>query len=79
MQLKKLSTSFEQYGSRHGYVKQWAARRALWNNNAWWNKVLFSDVLRDLGMNMRLGPMLGRDTYVCPCFFLLSSGIFQLT
>ncbi|KAH8693855.1 tyrosyl-tRNA synthetase mitochondrial precursor [Talaromyces proteolyticus] len=62
MQLKKLSASMEKYGERHGYEHQWAARRALTNNNVWWNKVPFIDVLRDLGMHMRLGPMLGRDT-----------------
>ncbi|CRG88134.1 tyrosyl-tRNA synthetase [Talaromyces islandicus] len=62
MQLKKLSSSIERYGVRHGYETQWAARRALTNNSTWWNKTPFIDVLRDLGMNMRLGPMLGRDT-----------------
>lgn len=37
-------------------------KRALTNNNIWWNKIPFLEVLRDLGAYMRLGPMLGRDT-----------------
>ncbi|KAE8394680.1 hypothetical protein BDV23DRAFT_135058 [Aspergillus alliaceus] len=62
MQLKKLGASIEQYGRRHGYEKKWAWRRSLVNNNTWWNKVPFIEVLRDLGAHMRLGPMLGRET-----------------
>ncbi|GAB1204379.1 hypothetical protein APSETT445_003032 [Aspergillus pseudonomiae] len=62
MQLKKLGASIEQYGKRHGYEKKWAWKRSLVNNNTWWNKVPFIEVLRDLGAHMRLGPMLGRET-----------------
>ncbi|KAL2814297.1 hypothetical protein BJX63DRAFT_201733 [Aspergillus granulosus] len=62
MQLKKLGASVEEYGKRHGYKRQWVWRRALVNNNVWWNKQPFFEVLRDLGQYMRLGPMLGRDT-----------------
>ncbi|KAF9888784.1 tyrosyl-tRNA synthetase [Aspergillus nanangensis] len=62
MQLKKLGASIETYGKRHGYEKGWIQRRALVNNNTWWNKVPFIEVLRDLGSHMRLGPMLGRET-----------------
>lgn len=64
MQLKRISASIEDYGRRYGYTKEWVWRRALTNNNTWWNKTPFVEVLRDLGMYMRLGPMLGRDTYV---------------
>lgn len=62
MQLKKLGESIEQYGGRHGYQKQPMWRRALRNNNTWWNSMPFIEVLRDLGAFVRLGPMLGRDT-----------------
>lgn len=62
MQLKKLGTSIEQYGSTHGYKRQPIWRRALVNNNTWWGSMPFIEVLRDLGAFMRLGPMLGRDT-----------------
>jgi tyrosyl-tRNA synthetase len=62
MQLKKLGASIEAYGSRHGYKWEWAWRRALTNNNIWWNKTTLIEVLRDLGSYIRLGPMLGRDT-----------------
>ncbi|KAJ5708313.1 Tyrosine--tRNA ligase [Penicillium malachiteum] len=62
MQLKKLGSSIEQYGSRHGYERKMIWKRALVNNNTWWNSTPFIEVLRDLGAYMRLGPMLGRDT-----------------
>jgi tyrosyl-tRNA synthetase len=62
MQLKKLGASIEAYGARHGYKWEWAWRRALTNNNIWWNKTTLVEVLRDLGSYIRLGPMLGRDT-----------------
>ncbi|CEL10742.1 Putative Tyrosyl-tRNA synthetase [Aspergillus calidoustus] len=62
MQLKKLGASIEKYGERHGYKCTPVWRRALTNNNTWWNKQPFLEVMRDLGAYMRLGPMLGRDT-----------------
>ncbi|KAJ5675579.1 Tyrosine--tRNA ligase [Penicillium macrosclerotiorum] len=62
MQLKKLGASIEQYGRRHGYERKPIWKRALTNNNTWWNSMPFIEVLRDLGAFMRLGPMLGRDT-----------------
>ncbi|THC99738.1 hypothetical protein EYZ11_000788 [Aspergillus tanneri] len=62
MQLKKLGASIEAYGRRHGYEKQKTWRRSLTNNNTWWNSMPFVEVLRDLGVHMRLGPMLGRET-----------------
>ncbi|CAG8418388.1 unnamed protein product [Penicillium salamii] len=62
MQLKKLGVSIEQYGRRHGHQRHPMWKRALTNNNTWWNSTPFLEVLRDLGAYMRLGPMLGRDT-----------------
>ncbi|PWY93534.1 hypothetical protein BO94DRAFT_532476 [Aspergillus sclerotioniger CBS 115572] len=61
MQLKKLGNSVFMYGKRHGYDLE-RARRALVNNNTWWNSLPLVDVFRDLGVHTRLGPMLGRDT-----------------
>ncbi|KAL4885577.1 hypothetical protein BJY04DRAFT_180001 [Aspergillus karnatakaensis] len=61
MQIKKLSAGIERYGARYGYKRQYIWKRALENNNTWWNKQPFMEVLRDLGAYMRLGPMLGRD------------------
>jgi tyrosyl-tRNA synthetase len=62
MQLKKLGASVEQYGRKHGYHKEKIWRRALVNNNTWWNSTSLLEVLRDLGAHTRLGPMLGRET-----------------
>lgn len=62
MQLKKLGASIEVYGEKHGYFRHPIWRRALDNNNVWWNKTSFIELLRDLGAFTRIGPMLGRDT-----------------
>ncbi|KAH8428579.1 tyrosine--tRNA ligase MSY1 [Aspergillus melleus] len=62
MQLKRLGAGIEAYGRRHGYQKTMNWRRALTNNNTWWNNTPFIEVLRDLGAYMRVGPMLGRET-----------------
>ncbi|PLB54589.1 tyrosyl-tRNA synthetase [Aspergillus steynii IBT 23096] len=62
MQLKKLGASIDAYGRRHGHEKTKAWKRSLENNNIWWNGTPFIEVLRDLCVHMRLGPMLGRET-----------------
>ncbi|PWY86005.1 tyrosyl-tRNA synthetase mitochondrial precursor [Aspergillus heteromorphus CBS 117.55] len=62
MQLKKLGASIQKYGDRHGYKREWAWKRSLVNNNTWWNTTPLMEVIRDLGVHVRLGPMLGRDT-----------------
>lgn len=62
LQLKKMGASVERYGAKYGYRREWAWRRALENNNTWWNKTSLTEVLRDMGSFMRIGPMLGRET-----------------
>ncbi|EAS30078.3 tyrosine-tRNA ligase [Coccidioides immitis RS] len=61
LQLKRLGFSFEKYGRKHGFEWEWAWRRALENNNTWWNKQSLKEVMEVLGTSLRLGPMLGRD------------------
>lgn len=62
MQLKKLGASIDAYAMRRGYTRTKVWKRALVNNNVWFNKLSIIEMLRDLGSYMRLGPMLGRDT-----------------
>jgi tyrosyl-tRNA synthetase len=62
MQMKKLGASIERYGAKHGYIYERIWKRVLVNNNVWWNKTPLFEVLRDFGVHMRMGPMLGRDT-----------------
>ena len=62
MQLKRLGASIERYAERRGYMREWAWRRALENNVTWWSKVTAREFLSMLGRNVRIGPMLGRDT-----------------
>ena len=62
LQLKKMGVSVEAYGAKYGYKREWSWRRALLNNNTWLNTVPVIELLRDFAVNLRLGPMLGRDT-----------------
>ncbi|PGH10334.1 tyrosine-tRNA ligase [Blastomyces parvus] len=62
LQLKRLGMSIERYGAKHGYESEWIWRRAIVNNNTWWLKEPFFEVMKTMGEAVRLGPMLGRDT-----------------
>lgn len=64
MQLKRLWQTTEMHGRRYGYEWVWAWHRELCNNNMWLNKLSIAEVLRLLGPGLRMGPMLGRETYV---------------
>ncbi|KAL8714532.1 MAG: hypothetical protein Q9220_001480 [cf. Caloplaca sp. 1 TL-2023] len=61
-QLKTLWANVEASGRKYGYQWEWAWRRAVSNNNAWLNKLPFTEVLQLLGAGIRVGTMLGRDT-----------------
>lgn len=61
-QLKKLGASMEKYAEARGYAREWAWRRSLTNNYAWWQKLPMNDFMKVLGVGTRIGPMLGRDT-----------------
>lgn len=62
LQLKKLGVSIEKYAAKYGYERDWAWRRVVTNNNTWWLKKPFNDVLKEMGQYVRLGPMLQRDS-----------------
>lgn len=61
-QLKKLGKSIEDYGASYGYQWEQTWRRALENNNTWWQKESLLDVMKVMGNGIRVGPMLGRET-----------------
>jgi tyrosyl-tRNA synthetase len=71
-QLKKIWTNVEIQAARHGYKKEWAWKRAIVNNNTWWNSLPMLEVLRRIGTAIRIGPMLSRDTWVEPPSILLN-------
>lgn len=60
-QLKTIWANVENMGRRFGWVRDWAWKRGIINNNAWWNKQPMLEVMRRLGSEIRVGPMLGRD------------------
>lgn len=62
MQLKRLAESTEAYAARRGYQREWAWSRAVLNNAQWHQVLTLSEFFRSLGSNVRIGPMLGRDT-----------------
>lgn len=61
-QLKKLWDNVEITARRFGYEREWAWRRGLVNNNAWWNSTPLLEVLNRVGKSTRVGPMLSRET-----------------
>jgi len=64
LQTKKLMAKAENRGRQFGYQWEWAWHRELCNNNIWLNKLPIAEMLRLLGPGLRMGPMLGRETYV---------------
>ncbi|KAK1755259.1 mitochondrial tyrosine--tRNA ligase [Echria macrotheca] len=61
-QLKKLWMRVEDEGRRMGLSREWAWKRGVENNNAWWNKQPMLEILKRVGSQLRIGPMLSRDT-----------------
>ena len=62
--LKRLGELMHRYAERRGWQREWAWRRSLINNYEWYQKVSLVDFLESVGSNTRIGPMLGRETYV---------------
>jgi tyrosyl-tRNA synthetase len=54
------------YGQRHGYEGKVMGKKSLLDNAEWLLKLNVVDFLQMLGSGMRVGTMLGRDTYVSP-------------
>lgn len=66
-QLKMIWANMEHHVRfKHGYQWEWVWKRELVNNNTWLNKLPAVDILKVLGNGIRIGTMLGRDTYVRP-------------
>lgn len=65
-QVGRLWERAEAYGRRHGYKSTPLWKRTLLNNADWLLKVNIVEFLQLLGSGMRIGAMLGRDTYVGP-------------
>ncbi|KAK7732453.1 tyrosyl-tRNA synthetase [Cytospora paraplurivora] len=60
-QLVTIWKHVEHASRRFGYEKHWAWRRGIINNNHWWNKLPMLDVVKRLGSQLRMGPLLSRD------------------
>lgn len=54
------------YGDRHGYKAKPTWKKSLLDNADWLLKLNVVSFLQMLGTGMRVGTMLGRDTYVSP-------------
>lgn len=54
------------YGQRHGFEPKKSWRKTLLDNADWLLKLNVVSFLQMLGTGMRIGTMLGRDTYVSP-------------
>jgi hypothetical protein len=68
-QLERLWTNVKCLGIKHQYSQMVSRKREILNNRAWLEKLSAVEMMRDLGSGMRLGAMLGRDSYVaCPSY-----------
>lgn len=65
-QLTRLWFNVHQLRDRYGYKEDWAAKHHLVNNNRWIGKLTLYDFVKRVARHTRLGPMLGRDTFVPP-------------
>lgn len=60
-QCKALWANVLDQSSRFGWRSEWAWQRAIVNNAQWWNKKPVLEIMRLVGSDLRLGPLLGRD------------------
>lgn len=61
-QLARLWTNVRRLQEKHGFEYDWAAKKALLNNNMWLGKLTLYDFNKRLARHMRMGPLLSRDT-----------------
>ncbi len=61
-QLSRLWSNVIKLRDKYGYEDDWAARRALLNNNMWLGNLTLYDFSKRLARHMRMGPMLSRET-----------------
>ena len=64
-QLKKLWLNVEHYALKYDYKWEWAWKRALLNNNTWFQKLTWYEALSIIG-HTPTSPMFAKRTYV-PC------------
>lgn len=61
-QLGRLWDNVVKLREKYGYEDDWAAKKALYNNNMWLGNLTLYDFSKRLARNMRMGPLLSRDT-----------------
>lgn len=61
-QLKQIWSNVEDLGRRYGWKREWVHRRGIENNSVWWNKQSLLEILQYFGNDLRIGPLLSRET-----------------
>lgn len=61
-QLSRLWTNVISLRDKYGYEDDWAAKKALLNNNMWLGSLTLYDFSKRLARHTRMGPLLSRDT-----------------
>lgn len=61
-QLARLWHNVHELKRKYNYEEDWAAKHHLINNNTWFQGLSLYDFTKRLAKNIRLGPMLSRDT-----------------
>lgn len=63
-QLTRLWSNVCALREKYGFEEDWAAKRHLFNNNMWLQGLSIYDFTKRVAKNVRMGPMLSRDTQV---------------
>ena len=61
-QLKTVWMHVDEQARIRGFEKTWAQRKGIVNNNQWWNAKPWYEIMKRVGLYLRLGPLLSRDT-----------------
>ena len=65
-QVQIIFQNFKLYAISKDFKESSFGRFEIVNNDTWWKDLKFSDFLTNIAQHMRLGPMLGRERYLCP-------------
>ena len=62
-QLRDMAMNAEAIARRYGWERKWMHRRGTETNGVWWNKQSLLDIVSRFGNDLRMGPLLSRETF----------------
>ncbi|KAJ2893660.1 tyrosyl-tRNA synthetase [Zalerion maritima] len=61
-QMKQIWINVEELARKYDWKREWHHKRGIENNGVWWNKQPLFDIIKRIGTELRMGPLLSRDT-----------------